>query len=46
MKLTITRFKLGRLHETHIVVTWKFWELISTCLDTGKLKCLLGSCVL
>ena len=38
MKLIIIRFKLGRLHEKHVVVTCKFWGLFSICLDKGKPK--------
>ena len=26
MKLVTNKFKLGGLHEKHVVTTWNFWE--------------------
>ena len=32
MKLVTTRFKLGGLHEKHVVATWNVGNLLSICL--------------
>jgi len=32
MKLVTTKFKLGGLHEKHVVATWNFGNHLSICL--------------
>ena len=32
MKLVTTRFKLGGLHEKHVVATWNLGNRLSICL--------------
>jgi len=34
MKLITTRFKLGGLHEKHVVATWNLGKHLSICLYT------------
>ena len=34
MKLVTTRFKLGGLHEKHVVATWNLGNHLSICLQT------------